>query len=89
MLNNILFLVVLILGSLAVLKVLYDFSLDYYQSWKARRTSRKYILSSKVEKRHAEAAPVFPFKCYDPCHGTPCPLPCEACNDECDRKTWK
>jgi len=27
--------------------------------------------------------------CHDLRHETPCPLPCEACEEECDKKTWK
>lgn len=27
--------------------------------------------------------------CHDPRHATPCPLPCEACKEECNPKFWK
>lgn len=26
--------------------------------------------------------------CHDERHETPCPLPCAACEDECDSTTW-
>ncbi len=27
-------------------------------------------------------------QCQDPRHETPCPLPCEACEQECDPEEW-
>lgn len=47
---------------------------------------RKCDFAGKVRDFKAKKAKKF---CHDPRHEKPCPLPCEACEEECDKKTWK
>lgn len=40
----------------------------------------------KVKDFQPEKARKF---CHDPRHEKPCPLPCEACKEECDPECWR
>jgi hypothetical protein len=43
-------------------------------------------LNGKIKDFRVEGAGKF---CHDPRHEKPCPLPCEACKEECDPELWK